>query len=144
LALGEKVAEEKGKAIGMSIKSIGPEGMTVEVSVATEIKGFGRHPGGRNMGTLTVLQGPNTSSITGQGVVVTTDGESLPWHASGIGKRVGNRVKGISLVNFSTSSQKYSWVNDVLLVLDSEASADFSELSDTAYEWKWTPLPPFF
>jgi hypothetical protein len=44
LALGEELAEEKGKAIGMSIKSVGPEGMTIEVSTAGEAKGFGRHP----------------------------------------------------------------------------------------------------
>jgi hypothetical protein len=136
MALGEKVAEEKGKAIGMSIKSIGPEGMTTELSVASEIKGFGRFPSGRNMGTLTAIEGPNTSRVTGQGVVVTTDGESLPWHAFGISKRVGGRVKGIDLITFGTHSQKYAWMNDVLLVLDGEASPDFSEFSDTAYEWK--------
>jgi hypothetical protein len=136
MVLGEKAAEEKGKAIGMSIRSIGPEGMTAEITIATEIKGFGRYPSGRNMGTMTVLQGPKTSTGTGQGVIMTTDGESLPWHASFIGKTAGDRIRNVALVTFSTHSQKYAWMNEVLFVLDGESTADFSELSDTSYEWK--------
>jgi hypothetical protein len=136
MVLGEKVGEEKGKATGMSIKSIGPEGMTIEVSFVSEVKGFGRYSGGRNMGTLTVIQGPSTHKTAGQGIFVTTDGESLPWHVVGTGKRVGGRDRGIGLVTFSTRSQKYAWVNDGLYVLDSEASPDFSEFSDISYEWK--------
>jgi hypothetical protein len=108
MVLGEKLSEEKGKAIGMSIKSIGPEGMTIEVTTAGEVKGFGRHPSGRNMATQTVLQGPITSRATAQGVLATTDGESLPWHGFGIGKTVVGRAKGIYLVAFSTHSQKYA------------------------------------
>jgi len=130
------VAEEKGSAIGMSVKSVGAEGTTIEVSFVSEVQGFGRYTGGRNLGTLTALEGPNTSSNTGQGVMVTKDGEYLPWHTCGISRRVGDRVKGINLVAFSTHSQKYAWVNDVLLVLDTDSAADFSQISDTAYEWK--------
>ncbi len=136
MPLGEKVSEEKGKTTGMSIKSIGPEGTTIEFNIVSQIKGFGRVPNGRNMGTMTVLQGPNTSNSTGQGMIVTEDGEMLPWHASGVSKRVGNKFKGITLVTFSTRSEKYAWVNDSLLVLDGEVSADLSEFSDTGYEYK--------
>ena len=136
MALGEKVAEEKGKITGMSIKSIGPEGATIEFSMVSQIKGFGRTPNGRNMGTMTAVEGPNTSTSTGQGMVVTEDGEMLPWHALGVSKMVGGKSKGITLVTFSTRSQKYAWMNDVLLVVATEGSADFSEFSTTGYEWK--------
>jgi len=136
MPLGEKVAEEKGKATGMSIKSIGPEGTTIEISTAGEVKGFGRHPSGRSMATQTVLEGPSTSRATGQGVLATTDGESLPWHAYGIGRTVGGRAKGIYVLTFSTHSQKYAWMNDALFVVDAEISADLSEFSTTNYEWK--------
>jgi len=136
MALGEKVAEEKGSIIGMSIKSIGADGMSSEISFASEVQGFGRFPSGRNMGTLSGLDGPHTSRSTGQGVFVTKDGETLPWHGSGIGKMVVGKSKGIFLVTFTTMSQKYAWMNDVLIVLDSEASADRTKFSDTAYEWK--------
>ena len=136
MALGEKVAEEKGKVTGMSIKSLGPEGMNIELNIVSEIKGYGRWPNGKNMGTMTALEGPKTSTSTGQGMVVTEDGETLPWHAIGVSKRVGNKSKGLTLITFSTPSQKYAWANDVLIVLDGEVSADFSQFSDTAYEWK--------
>ena len=134
--LGEKVAEEKGKFTGMSIKSIGPEGIVIEVNGVSEIKGFGRFPNGRNMGTMTALQGPKTSTSNGQGMIVTEDGETLPWHAIGVSKNVGGKHKGVTLVTFSAPSQKYSWLNDSVLLLDMETSADLSQYSDTAYEWK--------
>jgi len=136
MALGEKVAEEKGSVIGMSVKSIDSNGMSTEISFASEVQGIGRFPSGRNMGTLSGLDGPHTSRSTGQGIIVTKDGETLPWHGSGIGKRVGGKTKGAFLVTFTTMSQKYAWINDLLFVLDSEASADMTQFSDTAYEWK--------
>jgi hypothetical protein len=136
MALGEKVAEEKGKITGMSIKSIGPEGTTIELNFVSETKGFGRIANGRNMGTLILVQGPKTSTSTGQGMVVTQDGETLPWHVVGAGMTVDGKRRSIGLVTFSTSSQKYAWVNDGIFVLDAEFSADLSQFSDTSYEWK--------
>ena len=136
MALGEKVAEEKGSVIGMSVKSIDANGMSIEFSFASEVQGIGRYPSGRDMGTLSSLDGPHTNRSTGQGVIITKDGEMLPWHGSGIDKRVGDKIKGIFLATFTTMSQKYAWMNDVLIVLDSEASADRTKFSDTAYEWK--------
>jgi len=136
MALGEKVSEEKGKAVGMSIKSISADGVTIEGSFVGEVQGFGRFASGRNMATITITQGPKTSRSTGQGVYVTKDGESLPYHFSAIGKNVGDRHRDVALITFSTLSQKYAWVNDLLFVLDLNASLDLSEYTDTAYEWK--------
>jgi hypothetical protein len=34
--------EEKGKVIGVSVKSVGPEGVRMEETFATEVKGLGR------------------------------------------------------------------------------------------------------
>ena len=36
LVLGEKMLEEKGKVIGISVKSVGPEGVRMEETFATE------------------------------------------------------------------------------------------------------------
>jgi hypothetical protein len=135
LVLGEKVAEEKGSAVGMSIKSVGADGIATESSFVSEIQGFGRFPSGKNMGTITAIEGPKTSRGTGQGVCVTNDGEALPWHYSAIGRRVGDKHKSVAIVTFSTLSQKYAWMNDLLLVLDIDISLDYSQFSDTAYEW---------
>jgi len=136
MALGEKVTEEKGKLTGMSIKSITAEGMTIEANFVGKVQGFGRFASGTNMASMTILQGPKTNRATGQGVIVTEDGESLPWHMSLIGKIVGDRRKDVGIATFSTLSQKYGWMNDTLFVLDLNLSADLSEYTDTAYEWK--------
>jgi len=136
MVLGEKIAEEKGKLTGMSIKSIGPEGVTIEANFVGETQGFGRFPSGRGMATATILQGPKTSRSTGQGVFVTKDGESIPWHMSAIGKSAGDRRRSVGIATFSTLSQKYAWVNDELFLLDMSISSDLSEYTATVYEWK--------
>ena len=56
MVLGEKLWEEKGKVIGMSVKSIGSEGVRMEETFTTEVKGLGRFPSGRNMGTMDIVQ----------------------------------------------------------------------------------------
>jgi hypothetical protein len=127
MPLGEEVTEEKGRLIGMSIKSVGAEGVTVEASFVGEVQGFGRFPSGRNTATMTILRGPKTTRSTGQGIFVTKDGESIPWHMSNIGKYAGDRRKLVGIATFSTLSQKYAWVNDGLFVLDISISSDLSE-----------------
>ena len=134
MALGEKVEEEKGRLTGMSIKSIGPEGVTVEASFVGEAQGFGRYASGRNMATETIIQGPKTTRSSGQGVFVTKDGESLPWHMNTIGKYAGDRRRLVGIATFSTLSQKYAWVNDELFLLDMSISSDLSEYTATVYE----------
>lgn len=136
MVLGEKLWEEKGKAIGVSVKSVGAEGVAMEISFASEVHGFGRCPSGKNMGTLSVLQRPSTSTSTGRGVFVTTEGESLPWHYVGVAKIVGGRTKGPGLVTYNTHSQKFAWMNDLLCLLEGEGAADLSDFSDTGHEWK--------
>jgi len=136
MPLGEKAWEEKGAAIGASIKSVDANGIAFEYTTASEVKGFGRHASGRNVGTISMVQGPATNMSKGQGVYTTTDGELLPWHFLGIGKVVGNRVKAAGLAIFSTRSQKYAWINDNLYFMDIDAAADLSEFSDTGYEFK--------
>ena len=54
MALGEKLFEESGKIVGFKkLQEVHPvEGMTMEVSFTSEIKGFGKFPSGRNVGFL--------------------------------------------------------------------------------------------
>jgi hypothetical protein len=136
MPLGEKAWEEKGAAIGASVKSVDANGISFEYTIASEVTGFGRLASGRNVGTISIVQGPVTSISKGQGVCTMTDGEMLPWHFLGIGKLVGNRVKGAGLVVFSTRSQKYAWVNDNLYFMEFDNAADLSEISDSSYELK--------
>src|SRR5215203_4830564 len=60
MALGEKLFEESGKIVSFKVTRVHPvEGMTMEVSFTSEIKGFGKFPSGRNIGSGIITNNPN-------------------------------------------------------------------------------------
>ena len=60
MALGEKLFEESGKVVGFKVTKVHPvEGTTMEVSFTSEIKGFGKFPSGRNIGSGVITQYPH-------------------------------------------------------------------------------------
>ena len=137
LVLGEKLWEEKGKAIGVSVKSIDSEGVHMEETFASELKGIGRFPSGRNMGTLNIVTRPDGfSSGTGQGIFTTQNGDSVVWKLFGLGKLEAGKDKSIAIVQFMTISQKLSWMNSLIVVLEAIADSKTMEISDAGYEWK--------
>jgi hypothetical protein len=137
LVLGAKLWEEKGKAIGVSVKSVDSEGVHMEETFVSEFKGFGRFPSGRNMGTLNIVTRPDGfSSGIGQGMFTTQDGDSVVWKLNGLGKREAEKEKSIAIVQFMTTSQKLSWMNSLIVVIDAISDPKTMELSDTGYEWK--------
>jgi hypothetical protein len=137
LVLGEKTVEEKGKVIGLSVKAVDSEGMHVEETFATEVKGFGRVPSGRNMGTLNVVTKPDgVFSGTGQGIFTAQDGDSVVWKCHFIGKPEAGKHKSVVIVQFMTTSQKLSWMNSSIVVEDSVYDPKTMEISGTGYEWK--------
>jgi hypothetical protein len=137
LVLGEKIWEEKGKMMGMSIKSIGPEGVHMEETFASEVKGLGRAPSGRNIGTINVIETPGGfSSGTGQGYLVTQEGDSVVWKCYLLGKSEAGKTKSLNIIQFMTNSQRLSWMNGFIAVAESIADEKTMEFSDTGYEWK--------
>ena len=137
LVLGEKIAEERGKVIGMSVKSIGPEGVHMEETFATEVKGLGRAPSGRNIGTMDLIEVPGGFfSGTGQGYLVTQDGDSVVWKCYSMGKSEAGKYKSVNIIQFMTTSQKLSWMNGYIAVDEGMSDPKTMELSSTGYEWK--------
>jgi hypothetical protein len=137
LVLGEKIAEEKGKIIGSSVKSVGPEGVHREDTFASEVKGLGRFPSGRDMGTLNVVfRSGGVFSGTGQGTKTTQDGDSAVWKCYLIGKMEEGKYKCVIIIEFMTASQKLSWMNGLIAIEDVILDPKTMELSGTAYEWK--------
>ena len=60
MALGEKLFEESGNVLGFKVTKVHPvEGTTMEVSFSSELKGFGKFPSGRNIGSGTMTQYPH-------------------------------------------------------------------------------------
>lgn len=137
MVLGEKIWEEKGKMMGMSIKSIGPEGVHMEETFASEVKGLGRAPSGRNIGTINVIETHGGfSSGTGQGYLVTQEGDSVVWKCYLLGKSEAGKTKSLNIIQFMTNSQRLSWMNGFIAVAESIADEKTMEFSDTGYEWK--------
>lgn len=136
LVLGEKIAEEKGKVTGLTVKSVGPEGVHIEETFVSEVKGFGRFPSGRDIGTFNVVQRVGSVfSGTGQGTKTTLDGDSAVWKCYFIGKLEGGKYKSLTIIEFMTTSQKLSWMSNLVAIEDITMDEN-RELSGIAYEWK--------
>ena len=144
MALGEKLFEESGNVTGFKVTKVHPvEGVTMEVSFVSEIRGIGRFPSGKNLGSGTMTHYPHgivDQSNQGSMMITTSEGGSADqflWWAHGKGKVVeGGKVKGLSIVTGFTNSQKLSWMNNLILALESEFDPGSQELKTTGYEWK--------
>ena len=139
MALGEKLFEETGKIIGMQVKSVHPiEGVKMEVTFTGEIKGIGKFPSGKNLGSGTMTQYPHGAvDASYQGVVTTAEGDQFFWWAHEKSKVAeGGRVKGIVTVTGYTHSQKLSWMNGLVVAIDSDTDPSAQQYKGTAYEWK--------
>ncbi|MGH9924565.1 MAG: hypothetical protein ACRD5B_04230 [Nitrososphaeraceae archaeon] len=103
MALGEKLFEESGKVVGFKVTKVHPvEGTTMEASFTSEIKGFGKFPSGRNVGSGTMTQYPH-GVVDGnyQGTVMTAgEGEQFMWWAHEKSKLADvGKIKGMVMVS---------------------------------------------
>jgi hypothetical protein len=142
MALGEKLFEESGNVTGFRVTKVHPvEGVTMEVSFTSEIRGIGRFPSGKNLGSGIMTQYPHgIVDQSNQGSLMTAEGGSgdhFVWWAHGKGKVVeGGKVKGLIIVTGFTNSQELSWMNNLIMALDSEFDPESKSFKITAYEWK--------
>ena len=142
MALGEKLFEESGNVTGFKVTKVHPtEGLTMEVSFASEIRGIGRFPSGKNLGSGTVTQYPH-GIVDGsyQGSFMTTEGGSddhFVWWAHEKTKMgEGGKFKGLTMLTGFTNSQKLAWMNNLIIALDLETDPESQKFKATAYEWK--------
>lgn len=138
MALGNKIFEETGKVTSATVKSVHPvEGVKVEVSFASDIKGIGNFPSGKNMGSGTMTQYPHgVVDASYQGVVMTAEGEQYFWWAHEKSRvREGGKVKGLVTVTGFTNSHNLSWMNNLIVVIDSEYDPASQQFRGTAYQW---------
>lgn len=138
MALGEKLFEESGKITGLRVSRVHPvEGTTMEVSFMSEIKGIGKFPSGRNLGSGTMTQYPHgVVDAAYQGVVMMPEGDQFVWWAHEKSKMQGGKFKGLVMVTGFTNSQKLSWMNSLIMALESEFDPEAQQFRTTAYEWK--------
>jgi hypothetical protein len=117
MALGEELFEESGNITGVKVTRVHPiEGITMEVSFTSEIRGIGRVPSGKNLGSGMMTQYRHgILDASWQGLLTTAeDGEQFIWWAHEKGKIVEDgKVKGLIMVTGFTNSQKLSWMNNL-------------------------------
>jgi hypothetical protein len=141
MALGEKLFEESGNITGFKVTKVHPiEGVTIEASFTSEVRGIGRFPSGKNMGSGTMTQYPHgivDASWQGSFMTTTEGGDQFIWWAHEKSKVVeGGKIKGLTMVTGFTNSQKLSWMNNLIYALESETDLESQKFKITAYEWK--------
>ena len=147
MALGEKLFEESGSVTEFRVTKVHPiEGVTTEVSFTSEIRGIGRFPSGKNLGSGTVTQYPHgivdgsyqgSFMITAEGGSGSSNSDYFVWWAHEKTKMVeGGKFKGLTMMTGFTKSQKLSWMNNLVIALDLETDPESQKFKATAYEWK--------
>jgi hypothetical protein len=140
MALGEKLFEESGNITGFKVTRVHPiEGVTMEASFISEITGISRFPSCKNLGSGIMTQYPHGMvDASWQGSVATTEGgDQFMWWAHEKSK-VGEdgKTRGLIMVTGFTNSEKLSWMNNLILALESETDFKSQKFKNTGYEWK--------
>jgi hypothetical protein len=140
MTMGEKLFQESGNITGFKVTKVHPvEGVTMEANFTSEITGVDRFPSCKNLGSGTMTQYPHGMVDTSwQGsLLIAEGGDQLMWWAHEKSK-VGEdrKVRGLIMVTGFTNSQKLSWMNNLILALESETDLESQKFKNTEYEWK--------
>ena len=139
MALGEKLFEESGNIVAVKVTKVHPiEGLTTEVTFTSNIKGEGKFPNGKNLGSGAMTRYPHgVIDGTFQGVITTENGDQFMWWPHEKNKVVdGEKIRGLTIVTGFTNSEKLAWMNNLILALEVEGSTLSNEFKAVAYEWK--------
>jgi hypothetical protein len=105
------------------------------VGFSSELKGFGKFPSGKNIGSGTMTQYSHAViDASYQGTVMTAEeeGERFIWWAHEKSKRAeGGKVKGMIMVSRFTNSQKLSWMNNLIMALDQNMIQQLTSLAQS-------------
>lgn len=140
MTLGQKLFEEVGKISSFKVTKVHPlEGVTTEVSFMSDIKGIERFPNGKNLASGTMTKYPHgIIDAAWQGTLTTTteNAEEFMWWAHEKSKvSEDGKIRGINLVTGFTSSEKLSWMNSLIILVELAGSIYSEEFCATAYEW---------
>jgi hypothetical protein len=138
MGLGEKLFEEAGKITDLKVTKVHPiEGVTSEITFRSEIRGIGRFPSGKNIGSGTMTKYPHgIIDAAWQGTLTTEPGEEFMWWGHEKAKLLeGGKIRGLNTVTGFTNSQNLSWMNSLIIIVDLAASVLSDEFCATAYEW---------
>ncbi|MBI3743187.1 MAG: hypothetical protein HY261_02745 [Chloroflexi bacterium] len=132
--LGEKIGEETGQTIGRRV--LPGDGMpSMEVSFQAQGKVLGMESS--DVGTYVATMGPDgLLRGTGQGILMTKDGEGASWKGHGVGKMTKNGgVSWRGSLVYMTMSPKLARLNSIVGLFEYEVDATGKTLGKI-WEWK--------
>lgn len=141
MTLGKKLFEEVGKISSFKVTKVHPfEGVTTEVSFSSDIKGIGKFPSGKNLASGAMTKYPHgIIDATWHGILTTQNAEQFMWWAHEKSKVTEDgKIRGLNLVTGFTNSQKLSWMNSLIILVELAGSVYSEEFSASAYEWTST------
>jgi hypothetical protein len=133
----EKLFIEVGKVEGFEGPAALQEGVT-EVKFTSEVKGIDdRFPSGQDKGKGTMIRYPDgTVDASYEGLLMTDKGQFM-WRSHEMSKVVdGGKLKGLEILTGFSQSQKLAWMNNLIMVLETQMDLSSQEFTNTAYEWK--------
>jgi hypothetical protein len=139
MAIGEKLFDDIGNLTKLDIKSVHPvEGVKMELSFTSEIKGLGKFPSGKNIGSGTATQYPHgVMDANYQGIETTTEGDQYIWWAHEKSKVIeAGMIKGIIIFTGYSNSQKLSWMNNLIGVIDIKTDLTNQRFEGIGYQWQ--------
>ena len=142
MVLGQKLWEGKGKSVGAGlIKSVGMEGIVSEYSWMAQVKGMGCAEGlDGNINVTAISKTPpkGIGKAKDQGIFMMTNGEMSVLKGFDLMKmKIGSNPTAVGLYTFMTTSEKLSWMNELIAIVNFEAlDPMWMEVSITIYEWK--------
>jgi hypothetical protein len=135
MTMGEKLFEEKGTTTMTFIKEVKEDGIIIKQSFNSDVKGFGKFPSGKNMGSGGFWMMPDGKTKgRWRGILMTQDNQMIVWKGMGHSMRTMDKVKGIMVMTFMTKAEKYAWMNTIIVVADLQG--DLMSFTDVGYEWK--------
>ena len=138
LPIGEKLWHDRGRVMQRSVTSTEGDTTTVRIETAGEFTGVGRAAGidGKYVATGIALRGKgNVRSASFQEIFTTSGGETILIQGNQLGKLDQETSKVLSILTFSTASERISWINDLILIREGYNDPDDEEFSGSISEW---------
>jgi hypothetical protein len=132
--LGEQIGQERGKITARRVLPSDGHGPKIEVSFQASGQFLGTEA--TDIGTYCSVVQPNGALYgEGQGIIMTANGDVIPWTGAGRGRfteQGGVSFRGA--VYYQTSSEKFAQLNNVAIIYEHESDRDGNVA--TQY-WVW-------